>query len=333
MKLHVAVFALVLLASCRKTQDDSKRAEAMVPVTVNALGRIEPQGSIRTISAAAGIDGGRIGRMLVEEGMRVGAGAPLFTLDSTHRLKAALVQARQNESVAVARVAQVRAGAKLSEINAQGEEINRLEAEGELALVQAERAERLLSSGDIPAREAERRRLHVQTLANDLKRARAQLAALREIRPVDVLLAEQERDLSHAATTVAAEQFRAATVVAPVSGVILRIYNRPGEAATTRVLDLGETGRMTVVAEVYEADIRRVRRGQAAEVSLPNLKELLYGRVEQVGQFVGKRETLNADPVSETEARVFRVRIALHPSSSKRAERLSNMQVEVKLLP
>jgi HlyD family secretion protein len=324
---------MTVLVSCTDKPAASVPPTPATSVTINAIGRLEPTGSIRTVSAAAGIDGARIGKLFVEEGDSVATGQPLFTLDNLPRLQASLHQARKSEELSAGKIDQALASSKPADLNAQRAVIDRLEGECKLAETQWKRAEGLAAKGDVSLREVEQRRAAFDNFSKEIVRARAQLEALATVRPEDVEVARREHELNRAATRRILADIEAATISAPMDGVILRIYNRPGEAATTKVLDLGQTDRMVAMAEVFEADIRRIRPGQQAEILLPALGERLNGHVRRIGHFVGKRETLTADPVAEVEARVFRVHIDLDPASSQLARRFSNMQIEIRILP
>jgi HlyD family secretion protein len=99
------------------------------PPAVSALGRLEPQGEVITLSAPASIEGTRIQELLVEEGDTVNAGEVIAILDSRAQLSAALKQSEKQVAVAESNLAQVQAGAKAGEIAAQKATIARLEAQ------------------------------------------------------------------------------------------------------------------------------------------------------------------------------------------------------------
>lgn len=126
-------------------------ALASVPqlTTITALGRLEPQGEVFTLSASSNADGNRVDKLLVQEGDWVKTNQTIALLDSYDRLQAALNQAQEQVRVAQAKLATVKAGAKRGEIQAQKATISRLEAEREtdieaaqavLNRLQAERA-------------------------------------------------------------------------------------------------------------------------------------------------------------------------------------------------
>lgn len=301
------------------------------PTSINALGRLEPATAVLGITAAAGLEGGRLARLFVEEGDRVNAGQPLFTLDSASRLRSAVAQAEAETAAAQGRLAQVRAGAKRADVAAQEAATGRLAAELRQAEALERRAEALLRTGDVARKEWEARQTNAEALRHELERARRQQEALTEVRPADVTAAQAEIASAQAAAARARADLANAMVRSPIAGTVLRIYNRPGEAASNKVLELADTTRMRVVAEVYESDIRRVRVGQPATITLPALRETLRGTVERIGQQVSRRETVNLDPVAETDARVVRVHIALDEAASRRAAGLINMQVDVRI--
>lgn len=119
---------------------------------------------------------------------------------------------------------------------------------------------------------------------------------------------------------------------APQRGQVLKIYTRPGEkVGPDGVLELGETDKMTVVAEVYETDVHRLAEGQAAVVTSPALAEPAKGKVIKVGYRVGKMDVLSTDPVADTDARVVETTILMHDPAP--LQRLTNLQVDVELLP
>jgi ABC exporter DevB family membrane fusion protein len=100
--------------------------------TVNAvagLGNLEPQGEVVQVSAPASGQTSRVDQLLVKVGDRVEAGQVVAILDSRDRLQAARDRAQKQVLVALARLAQVKAGAKEGEIDAQKAKIESLKAE------------------------------------------------------------------------------------------------------------------------------------------------------------------------------------------------------------
>ena len=119
---------------------------------------------------------------------------------------------------------------------------------------------------------------------------------------------------------------------APQRGQVLKIYTRPGEkVGPDGVLELGESDKMTVVAEVYETDVHLLAEGQAAEITSPALAQPARGKVLKVGYRVGKMDVLASDPVAETDARVVETTILMDDPAP--LQRLTNLQVDVTINP
>ncbi len=115
-------------------QVDQTASSEPIPTTpakpkVTALGRLEPEAEVISLSAPLALDGDRIAKILVKEGDRVQAGQIVAILDSHDRLQTAVVQAQQQIKVAQAKLAQVQAGAKTGEIQAQQANIERIQAQ------------------------------------------------------------------------------------------------------------------------------------------------------------------------------------------------------------
>ncbi|MEH6589675.1 MAG: HlyD family efflux transporter periplasmic adaptor subunit [Halioglobus sp.] len=117
---------------------------------------------------------------------------------------------------------------------------------------------------------------------------------------------------------------------APTRGQILEIYTRPGEkVGASGVMELGETDNMTVVAEVYETDVKRVQLGQVATISSPAFLQPISGKVSRIGLKVGKMDVLNVDPIARTDARVVETIIEIEDSDQ--LQQLTNLQVNVEI--
>lgn len=119
----------------QKTRNANVEAakKQVIPVvqvkTVTALGRLEPKGEIIQLSAPASAEGSRVEKLLVREGSKINEGQIIAILDSRDRLTAALAEAQEQVRVAQANLAQVKAGAKQGEIEAQKAAIARIQAE------------------------------------------------------------------------------------------------------------------------------------------------------------------------------------------------------------
>jgi HlyD family secretion protein len=332
---------------------------------VSALGRIEPKEKIVRLSAPASTQFPRIEKLMVNEGDAVQAGQIIALLDNYSIRVVDRELAEKRVKVAIARLAQVQAGAKTGEIKAQkailarlkvdlqGEiatqnaVISRFKAEWQNAKSQCDRYQSLYQSGAVALTDRERECLKEKTLSNQLKEATANLNRsvstgeeqkneaeatlnrIAEVRPVDVAVAQAEVDEARSAVEAAKSQLELAQVRTPTTGHLLKVHTQPGElVGEWGIADIGQTDQMYIVAEVYETDIGRVRVGQRAVVTSPVIEGRLLGTVEEIGWQLGKRKVLGTDPNLDVDAKVVEVKIRLEPKSSQKVIKLSNLEVQ-----
>ena len=332
--------------------------------TVTALGRLEPQGELVELSAPSASQGARVAELTVEEGDRIEQNQLVAVLDNRARLEAALRKAEENVQIERTQLAQVRAGAKSGEIQAQIAEIARLgaaqeadvaaqratiarlKAEMQNARADYERYDYLFNQGAISGSERESRQLAYTTAQRSLEeaqvglnriqstsvqqinQAQSTLERIQEVRPVDVTTAEAEVSSALASVAEAAANLADAEVRSPIAGQIIKLHVRPGEDIPSEgIATLGQTSQMRVVAEVYQSDISDIQPGQPVEVTTPVVFDTLQGTVERVGLQVGQQEVVSDDPAANLDARVVDVYITLDKESSDRVAGLSNLQV------
>ena len=338
--------------------------------TITALGRLQPKGEIIKLSAPTSNSGNRVDRLLVEEGSRVKAGSAVAILDNRDFLQAALEQAQKDVTVAQAKLAITQAGAKQGEIASQQAEIERLEAQrqGDISSQQSkiarlaaevrnaqteyQRYQVLYENGAISASDRDSRRLTLETeqkslqeaqaelnrtrstLLFELNAARATLNKIAEVRPVDVTYNRAEVEKALAARNQAKAELEQAIVRSPVNGEVLYIHTRSGEVISSDgIVEIGQTGQMEAIAEVYQSDVNEIRIGQKVRVSSDSLTGELAGKVTQIGSQVRRQETVNTDPSTNIDARVVEVHIALNAASSQKAAKFTNLQVKVVIEP
>ncbi len=336
------------------------------PQSVVALGRLEPRDEM--IRLAPTTSGSRLAKLLVRQGDRVKTGQVIAWLDSHDRLQAALEQAKRQVEVAQTKLAQVKAGAKQGEINAQKASIDRTAAqlredvqaktatvarlEAELANAQTEyqRYETLYQSGAISASLLDSKQLTLDatlqqlneakanrdqanaTLTAQLNEAKATLDRIAEVRPVDVAAAQAEVNSAMAAVQQAQAELELAYVRSPRDGQILKVHTWAGELVGAEgIADLGQTSQMDVVAEVYESDIQKIRVGQTVEITSAALNRPIAGTVKEIGLQVLKKGLRDTDPTADTDARIVEVKIALDAASTQQAGHLTNLEVTVKI--
>ncbi len=348
----------------RHTAEEPAPGLGLAPVVV-ALGYLEPASTVLNLSVPLALEGDRVAELLVTVGEAVEAGQVIAVLDSKDRLMRSLTQSQARLQEAERSLALVRAGEKEGAIaaqqatvtqlkadlegtiSAQGATLDRLRAEQRNAQVEFERFAQLYQQGAVSTSaqdekqvaleiaqarvaeaEAEQGRSR-QTLQSQIAAAQATLNDISEVRPESLTLAQAEVDSAAAALALATTELSQAQIRAPISGKVLNIHSYPGEKIGEQgIVELGQTQRMIVVAEVDESDIQQIQIGQSAVIVADAFANELAGEVERIGQTVIKQSVFSNQPGSNLDSRVVEVRIALNAEDSQKAADLTNLQVE-----
>jgi HlyD family secretion protein len=340
-----------------------------VKVAVTALGRLQPEGKITYLSAPNSINGVRVEKLLVTEGEEVKVGQTLAYLEDYARSKAAIKQAFDKLLVAKSKLAQVQAGAKSGDINAQKASItrldsqlkgdiatqvaaiNRIQAEVDNAQKESDRYQQLYREGAVSASVADTKALQLKTsqqqlteakvslirtqdtFKDQIKEGNARLNSIKEVRNVDVQVAESEVRSAETAIQQAKADHDLTYIKSPINGKVLKIHAKNGEViSTSGFAELGQTSAMNVIAEVYQTDIQNVRVGQKALITSTAFPAKLQGTVKEIGWQVDKQSIFSINPNSDTDRRIVEVKIAIDkPDDSKKVSRLTNLQVDVSI--
>lgn len=300
-------------------------------VGIGALGTLAPSSRVRVVSAPG--PAVRLGELLVEEGQEVRQGEVLARTDDHPLRVAELEAARSGAEVARAQLAQTRAGPKPGDVAALEAELAAARADLEYRKLDLRRREELVETKVVTEQDVDQRRLDVARGVAEVARVEARLTALLEVRDVDVGLRSEQLRAAEGNVAVAQAALDRTVIVAPITGRVLRVHARAGEQVPAAgILDLGDVRTMHAVAEVYEADVPRVRLGMTARVRVKSTElEFDGARVVAVGSRVGRKSALDNDPVTDTDARVVEVRVELSPQDSARVAGLTNARVEVLL--
>jgi HlyD family secretion protein len=326
-------FYLSRPAESRPPNLPSSSQASVAGTRIHTLGRLEPNGRMRIVAAPSGNEGASVRKLLVMEGDDVSPGQLLAVLDNHPRREAALAEAESRVYLAQAKLAQVRAGAKAGDIDAQRTAVSIAKRQVEESRRQYERGNNLLGRNAIAPEELEKLRWSHEKSQLELGKAEHLLASIEEVRETDVRLAEKEVAVAKAVAARAAADVEAAQVRAPSAGRVLALLTREGERISDQgLLKLGDVGSMHAVAEVFEADIRKVRLGGNAEVILESTGERFPAKVVELGHAVARKAILTNDPVSDTDARIVEVRVQLTASDSVALARLSHARVEVSIV-
>jgi HlyD family secretion protein len=342
--------------------------------SVVALGRIVPRGEVIKLSVPNAQDS-RVNQILVKEGDFVQMNQVIAILQGIDRRQAdlndavaevklrqaELRKAQQGETKPAEKLAQA---AKIEQLKAQlkSERLQKqaaianvkavlaeakrtyqrrqtLQKQGAISLADFNIAERDLeaATADLADRQAALQQT-VTTLEASIRQEEAVLENLKQIRPVDVEIAQAQLEKAQVAVAQRRADLDDVRVRAPVAGQILRINTQIGEQVNTAqgIVELAGTQQMYAIAEIYETDVAKVRKGQRAILSTDygGFKGEVRGTVEHIGLQIGRKtiqETSTTNPTTDQDARVVEVKIRIDPQDSRKVASFTNMLVQVKI--
>jgi ABC exporter DevB family membrane fusion protein len=332
------------------------------PQTVAGLGRIEPKDGILSLGVPTP---DRIASLKVKEGDPVKKDATVAVLDSAvlreqeleraklqledarHRLEA--IQASGEASIEVEKLhSQQVEQLEPIELKSLKARIKLLEQQRDQAKKDYGRYQNLRGDNIISDQDREKQRLALDQVEAELRAAELQrdklattselnrkLAAA-ELRAAREKLKRGESEISlkllQQQIDQAQQRVKDAHITAPSDGTILRVMLREGELVHGQpILQMANTGKMIVVAEIVDTDVQHVRVGQKAKISRLRMKfegeEELTGRVTSIGLSVGRPHTFDVDPRAAMDNRIVEVKIEL--DQSKPVADLIGLQVKV----
>jgi len=279
---------------------------------------LELSGSIEVRDVEVGsLVGGRVQKVLVEEGSPVSPGQPIVQFE-TDLID---LQIQQQKS----RVEQARANLLKARRGPRVEEIARSRARAENAERESLRQKALFEDGIVGQQQYDAAATQAKTVA----------ATLRELergnRPEDIAVAratleEEERRLAYLARQ------RTETVVrAPASGVIESMDLRPGDlvGANQPVAKMLEPSQLWVRVYVPEPQLARVRVGQTAAITVDTFpKREFPGKVVEI-RTQGEYTPRNVQTLDQRMDQVFGVKVAIEPAP----ELKPGMAAAVRLAP
>src|SRR5260221_2314913 len=277
----LACAGILLAGGCQKS---TASGTTTPPDAVACLGHLIPGEGVIEIGAPYSLGGGPgvVADLRVRRGDRVQVGQILAVLRNYRMASASAAAAAVQVKVAEAALAQVRAGAKSDDIAALRASVAQREAEMDNERPAYARAQTLFKEHTISATELEASQRRFAVTERALDEARHRVAAIAEIRAVDVAYAESQVALARAQLASSEAQAEQSLLRAPITGVVLDTLLQPGELASTPVMSLGATGAMCVEAYVYDTDIRRGRLRAAGRITSPAFAGELTGTGPQV---------------------------------------------------
>ena len=330
-KLSLAAFSAVVLvgagwgfsalSSASTNVDPSKIAtveSGTMVRSVVATGKIEPITKVEIKSKANGI----IERLLTDVDEVVSAGQVLAELDKEN-LTARVREARANLQAAEAAREAAIAQLKKNEIEAEVPDLA-------FARRNAARAEQLFDQKLVSQSALDEAQNAVEQAGNKQRAAGGQLVIAR----ARVVEATANVAQATAAVERAEEELRNATIRAPIHATVLTRDVEVGSpvssilnlgANASLVMTLGDIDKVFVRGKVDEADIGRVRLGQAARITTETFPDRVFeGRVTQISPIGVEKDNVTT---FEVEASID------NPGKELKANMTANAEIILEELP
>ncbi len=351
-------------------------AMAATPEAIVALGRVQPAGGVVSVFGPAG---DRLLKLNVDVGSPVKKGDKLAELSgrAERELSVKALDAQIQEAVALKASIGKSRDAKLADlkvetaqaidkakadIEAADAKITGLEAQLQQARAERQRLAEIEAKGvRVSAQEKAQADLLVTQADQQLVAARAQRKAAEQVLATSpasteakrkAVEAEAERALAQvpleslkASREAAAKKLEDAAMLAPVSGRVVRVLGREGDTLTSQpVLQIADTDKMTVIAEVYETDVARLREWLARAQSVPvevdarvleGSAQALRGTVTagSVAPMIAKNTVFALGPREDADRRVVEVEVKLDPTAAAAVRDFIGLQVRARFLP
>lgn len=286
--------------------------------SVVATGKIEPITKVEIKSKANGI----IEKLLVDVDHLVVPGQVLAELDKEN-LNARLREARANLQAAEAAHAAAVAQLGKNEIEAESPDM-------EFARRNHSRAQQLYDQKLVSQSTLEEAKSSLDQAENRQRAARGQLVISR------ARVAEAAANVAQARAAVerSDEELANATIRAPIHATVLTRDVEVGSpvssilnlgANASLVMTLGDIEKVFVRGKVDEADIGRVRLGQAAKITTETFRDRVFdGRVTQISPIGVEKENVTT----------FEVEVSIeNPGKELKANMTSNAEIVIEQFP
>jgi HlyD family secretion protein len=278
-----------------------------------ARGRIEPLG--RVIAVNGPPDGNStvalVTKLLVEQGSKVKAGQVVAILNGYELARTDYEVAKATLALTERQRAQVQAGlGRPAEIAAQGHVIASRRAQLVRTKKDYDRAVALVQHQNAPVQSLDNRTAELDQITNDVQQALNTLKALSEVRAVDDAVAESQITVAQANVAKAQAVTERLQIRAPISGTVLSIQARDGEAIQTDgILRMGDLDHLIVVAEVDQGQISRVSDGMSAKIEGDMISQPIKGSVTRISKEVFRQKRPSSDILTGRDAKIVEVEI------------------------
>lgn len=309
MKKNVAMLlSLIVIAGCSKNESETDaKAQPVQPTTqptlVVAVGKVEPENELITLSAPAG---GIVKSILKQGGDHVSKGEALLQLEND------LEESKANEIRM--QIQSQRSQIELEQTQLKESQVN-LENKSSLL----SKTKRLLATGAESQQAYDD--LASETKVLELKVERSNASVQLATNKLNELLAQLK-------TSEIENQKK--LFKAPADGVVLEMQLAKGESVNqySTYAEFAPDGKLMVRAEVDELFSDQIKTGQKVDVGFTgNDKVIATGEIVMVSPYLKKKSLLSENPGDQEDRRVREIRVALKDPGSL----IINSKVECKI--
>lgn len=301
---------------------------------IAARGRVEGVSEeIKVTSKLAG----RLQEVRISEGNHLKQGDVIAILENGELL-AAVHAAEAQLKEAQANLEKVQNGARPQERQAARAAMEEARAQEQNARSLYERWSTLYNQGGYVSRE------RVEGLENTWKAAQASLDAATEKyrlitappRVEDVEMARAQAASARAQLEAARVNYENSFIRAPLTGVVLKKYLKPGESiiafdrSSAPVVSMTDDSVLMVRAEIDETDINKIRLGQRATVTAEAYgPREFHGTITRIGNSIGKKNVRTDDPTEKVDTEVLETLVRLDPGEKIQVGLRVDLRVQI----
>ncbi len=343
---------------------------------VNALGRIQPSGGLISVF---GLPGDRITELAVKVGDPVEPGQRLGHLsgESERALSLETLRAQIREAESLRKAIEASREAKLADLEAEAKQATagiEQDAKALDAKVEAVEAQNTRANNELN-RLNETKAAGVNVSAQEFEQVKALLATAKAEKAVALaskeklfiqkeqsgvsikakqaaLRAETERGLAQvpyeslqAGLRLAERKVKDGELVAPMAGRVVRVLGKAGDTVTTQpLIQIADTKTMTVIAEVYETDVGRIRgwlkagpvkveataRALGDTTGKPTVLTGTVTATDKIAPLIAKNALTPLGPREDADRRVVEVEVELDGAAVDAAQNFIGLQVIAK---
>ncbi len=255
------LLALLMLAACSSKNNNGP---------VEASGTLEAK--YVTISAKTA---GEVKRLTLEEGDNIKTGDTLVVIDK----EGLEIQVRNTEAslaLAEAQYLLLQNGSRKEDIGMAKAQLQQAQVSLDMAKKDKERNETLFASQAITKKQMEDVQLRYELAEQQLKSAQDNNLKIKNIaRPEELQQARARVEQARAVLDAAKKQLRDATIVSPITGVLVKKYVEQGETVSllSNLVKVSDLSKMEMMLYVPETDLGRVKLGAEVAVKIDSFKD------------------------------------------------------------